>query len=568
LRTGPNDVKTVASVGDRPLPVRTGPPESSVRSGEPEPIVASSSGRVSGRVYDDQGKPVAGARVRLAVGAERGGKALATTTDRSGAFTLRGLRPGSSYTLIAEYEGRSGLMTGRAEAEAPESNVRIGLQRARSEDESTASIRPARPNVEPVSNLEEAEEADEGQPAPRFNQEDIDPPAPEADEVDKAAAAEPRSAVARGNARTRGGSGWTQARGSAPATRPQRTPEPQEPENEEQNPLPPAIGSDQAGSTSGPGPEADRSVRLARSGDRSEGSSPQPLPGGVIAGARRVSPDSYGPIQMPESDEAVAPTADAPPRKPASRATARSPRRASPPASPDQPRPTWGELSFMTPGIPLDESLQRASRDLSVKAMPATAAAPPASAPAAGVDSLLKSAATGPACQFDPAQRLLEDFVLPDAQGRMVSFRSFDSDLILLDFWGTWCAPCRKSVAHLVEIQQKLGGKKMQVIGIACEKSQPKEWSAKVAQAIQRLGINYPVLISTMDGTCPVQDAFQIQFYPTLVLLDRQGRILWREQGATDVTLARMDRFIARNLRLGRGREVEREPAQMARARD
>ena len=38
-----------------------------------------------------------------------------------------------------------------------------------------------------------------------------------------------------------------------------------------------------------------------------------------------------------------------------------------------------------------------------------------------------------------------------------------------------------------------------------------------------------------MDGTCPVQEAFQIQFYPTMILLDRQGRILWREQGATDV---------------------------------
>jgi thiol-disulfide isomerase/thioredoxin len=150
----------------------------------------------------------------------------------------------------------------------------------------------------------------------------------------------------------------------------------------------------------------------------------------------------------------------------------------------------------------------------------------------------------------------------------MTSFREFDSDLILLDFWGTWCAPCRKSVAHLVEIQEKLGGKKMQVIGIACEKAQPKDRPAKVAQAVQRLGINYPVLISAMDGACPVQDAFQIQFYPTLVLLDRQGRILWREQGATDVTLARMDRFIARNLRLGRSREVDREPQQLARARD
>ncbi len=62
-----------------------------------------------------------------------------------------------------------------------------------------------------------------------------------------------------------------------------------------------------------------------------------------------------------------------------------------------------------------------------------------------------------------------------------------------------------------------------------------------------------------------MQDALQIQFYPTLVLLDRQGRILWREQGATDTTLARMDRFIARNLNLG-GTPEPQPPAEMARS--
>jgi thiol-disulfide isomerase/thioredoxin len=151
-------------------------------------------------------------------------------------------------------------------------------------------------------------------------------------------------------------------------------------------------------------------------------------------------------------------------------------------------------------------------------------------------------------CQFDPVERRLSDFQLPDAQRRMVSFHDFDADLILIDFWGTWCSPCRKSIPHLNEIQRTLGGKKMQVIGIACERVPPKDRMAKVTQAIKQLSIDYPVLVTSMDGTCPLQDALQIQFYPTMVLLDRQGRILWREQGATDVTLARMDRFILKNL--------------------
>jgi hypothetical protein len=56
-----------------------------------------------------------------------------------------------------------------------------------------------------------------------------------------------------------------------------------------------------------------------------------------------------------------------------------------------------------------------------------------------------------------------------------------------------------------------------------------------------------------MDGSCEVQQAFQIQFYPTIVVLDKSGRILHSERGATDLTLARTDRAIAAALRAASG---------------
>ncbi len=228
------------------------------------------------------------------------------------------------------------------------------------------------------------------------------------------------------------------------------------------------------------------------------------------------------------------------------------PRPVRQPAPVETTRPTWGELVFKKDPIPLDESLHKVSSQRAVgstsgivdKTAIATAKLATTSAP--GMAALALGTKTS--CEFNPEERRLIDFRLPDAQGRMVSFHDLDADLILLDFWGTWCAPCRKSVAHLVEIQQTLGGKKVQVVGIACERTPAKDRAATVAKAITDLKINYTVLISAMDGTCPVQDAFQVQFYPTLVLVDRHGRVLWREQGATDVTLARMDRFILKNL--------------------
>ena len=128
----------------------------------------------------------------------------------------------------------------------------------------------------------------------------------------------------------------------------------------------------------------------------------------------------------------------------------------------------------------------------------------------------------------------------------MVSLHDIDADVILLDFWGSWCQPCRKSIPHLIELQSKLAGKRVQVIGIACEKAaNAADRQASAAKAVEELGINYPVLLSSRDGSCPLQEALQIQFYPTMVLLSRDGRLLAREHGATDVTLPRMDRAIA-----------------------
>jgi thiol-disulfide isomerase/thioredoxin len=589
-------VKTVASVGDKPLPIRSGTPEESVRADDtPTDLPAPSPGRISGRVYDEKGRPVPNARVRLAVGGESGGKAVSAITDKSGAFTLRGVRPGSSYTVIAEYQGQRGVMTGRADVEAPDAGVRIGLHRrdAAAAEEKTP-VRPARPSVAPISDVRESDE-DTGEPdgaarpASRSNPDDVDPLAQEAEEVGRkdssvsprlSVADEPSSAPAtwKGKSPARGEAG-TSGQRSAGRPRPDETGSPPRPmtpaaegDEEGENPLPPALEPDSVGTaldrelpagrpvllTRGEGSSARRDlpVRTSRapeadSTDLGSGSdqdgSPRPLPQAVVGEARTISPEAYAPILMSDP---------APPAREPSRPTVRRspkdgmgvrPATENPPAA--KPRPTWGELSFQKPAIPLDETLQRASRTIAAgKTAPARSA------------GLLQG--MGVACDFDASERRMHDFRLSDLSGRIVSFRELDADLILLDFWGTWCAPCRKSIPHLNELQKTLGGKRLQVVGIACERVPAKDRAAKVAAAIKDLKINYPVLITTMDGTCPVQEAFQIRFYPTMILLDRQGRILHRVEGATDSTLARMDRFIARNLNLAEssgGSQLARE---------
>ena len=146
-----------------------------------------------------------------------------------------------------------------------------------------------------------------------------------------------------------------------------------------------------------------------------------------------------------------------------------------------------------------------------------TGKAPPARA---GLGRLLGGSrpqadeAVNPAvCRFDPSKRKLVDFQLPGVDGKAVSMHDIDADVILLDFWGSSCAPCRTSIGHLAELQKSLGGKRLQVIGIACEKGATlQERRASAYKAMQELGINYPVLLSSKEGSCPLQQALRSSF--------------------------------------------------------
>jgi thiol-disulfide isomerase/thioredoxin len=162
--------------------------------------------------------------------------------------------------------------------------------------------------------------------------------------------------------------------------------------------------------------------------------------------------------------------------------------------------------------------------------------------------------AVKPACEYDDRHRRLLDFKLPDVEGKPVRFQDLDADLVLLDFWGTWCQPCLKSIPHLVDLQARAGGKRLKIVGIACEKEPPDQSSKRLAATVDQLKINYPILVSCNDGSCPLQEALHIQAFPTMVLLDRQGRVLWRDQGATPATLARLDRMISDSTRGGETR--------------
>jgi thiol-disulfide isomerase/thioredoxin len=549
-------MRTVATIGDKPLATVTGAPgESTTSQGEPEPPLdrrsrTDAEGRISGRVVDDQGDPVAGARVRLAVSSAPGGRMVQGTTDRAGGFTLRGLRPGMSYTVIAEWEDGADVMTGRSTVQAPDSDVRIALN----PDETAPQAAGLTARVNPVSRRGAAEEPAADLVASPINVEDL-PPAPEADAIapalssrrswrpqERSQPAQPRPSAGRmvraqpqpaNEAESPAEPDLAPSRGAAAAAGLPPIDAPAA-DDDGPNPLPPALepgetsmslpeAADVAKVAAAPpaAPSTDTAMLLAAADEPS--ALPDLPPGTLVAAPPPVSRAPASRPQSPAGGTPALPGAEGPVASGDSPAVLPPPVESGesdfPPAdAAPRPRPRWRDLAAGESSPPPLEPAVRGS-------------------PSKEPDTY---------CRYDTAHRRIEDFRLPDLQGRLVRFQDFDADLILLDFWGSWCQPCLRAVPHLIDLQKRHGAKQLQVIGIACEREETPaaDRVAGAAKAAKKLGMNYPVLVTTNDGSCPLQKALHVQSYPTLILVDRRGRILWQDQGATRLTMMRLDRMI------------------------
>ncbi len=127
--------------------------------------------------------------------------------------------------------------------------------------------------------------------------------------------------------------------------------------------------------------------------------------------------------------------------------------------------------------------------------------------------------ASPPAQATTSGMKMAPDFTLQSLDGKTVHLSDFRGKAILLNFWATWCEPCKVEMPWIVDLQKKYASQGLQVVGVAMDDASPDE----ITKFTQQMGVNYPVVI----GKDEVADSYGgLPFLPTTFYIGRDGKIV------------------------------------------
>jgi peroxiredoxin len=118
----------------------------------------------------------------------------------------------------------------------------------------------------------------------------------------------------------------------------------------------------------------------------------------------------------------------------------------------------------------------------------------------------------------DKDRKPAPDFALKDADGKIVKLSDYKGKVVLLDFWATWCSPCKVEIPWFMDIQRKVKDRGFEVIGVAMD---DEGWEI-VKPFVAKMAINYRIV---MGNDTTAQAYGGVDALPTTFLIDRTGKI-------------------------------------------
>ena len=131
-------------------------------------------------------------------------------------------------------------------------------------------------------------------------------------------------------------------------------------------------------------------------------------------------------------------------------------------------------------------------------------------------------ALSGTALRADPAP----NWDLKDLSGKSVKLSDFKGKVVVLDFWATWCPPCRAEIPDFIDLQKQYQSKGFTVVGVSIDQG----GTAAVAPFVKSHNINYPIV---MGDESVVHQYGDVEAIPTTFIIDPKGNIAGMHQGQT-----------------------------------
>ena len=109
-------------------------------------------------------------------------------------------------------------------------------------------------------------------------------------------------------------------------------------------------------------------------------------------------------------------------------------------------------------------------------------------------------------------------FELQDINGRIVRLSDYRGKVVLINFWATWCPPCRAEMPDLIKLQREYGKEGLQIIGV----SYPPQKKSRVVRFAKSLKVNYPIALGTRELKARYSSD---ETLPLTVVIDRDGKV-------------------------------------------